>query len=373
LIQLLSSIFVTLLSIFLGSYLIYFAYIWRYAKIPWRMQIERDFQPKITILVPVHNEEGTIESKLENIKGVCYSKENIEVIVADDASEDNTVLKVEDFIKRNPNLNIRLVRQNPRAGKSAALNKVLTVSTNPIVIVSDADTRWPSKMLQKALPYLSDPKIGAVTGRGVNENAEKSWVTKAENVYLRFANLLRLGESKIHSTIRFEGGFCAYKRDAFESFDCETGADDSGTALKIVQNGYRTILIPEAAFYTGFPSRFVGKLKTKVRRANQLIGLWFKCLRLLLGKRLLLPKRIAIPEIALFIFNPIIFLALLTTSVAIIILSPLSPLGLTILLSLACLLLFVRQIFIELLVDNFVLLYALITFIFKRRYVAWER
>ena len=366
-------LFLVVLSIFSGIYMAYFLYVKKYVEKPWGLAVNNKFEPKISILVPTHNEESVIESKLENIRNVSYSREKMEIIVADDASEDNTVVKVEDFIKRNPNPNIRLIRQNPRAGKSVALNKALKMATNPIVIVSDADTRWPLGILQKALPYLSDPRIGAVTGRGVNENAEKSWVTKAENVYLRFANLLRLGESKIHSTIRFEGGFCAYKRDAFGSFDCETGADDSGTALKIVQNGYRTILIPEAVFYTGFPSRFVGKLKTKVRRANQLIGLWFKCLRLLLGKRLLLPKRIAIPEIALFIFNPIIFLALLTTSVAIIILSPLSPLGLTILLSLACLLLFVRQIFIELLVDNFVLLYALITFIFKRRYVAWER
>jgi len=366
-------LFLMALLVFSGIYVAYFLYVKKYVEKPWKLSINNEFKPKISILVPTHDEENAIESKLENIKNVSYPREKMEIIVADDASEDNTVLKVENFIKRNPNLNIRLVRQNPRAGKSAALNKALKVSTNPVVIVSDADTRWPSDMLQKALPYLSDPRIGAVTGRGVNENVEKSWVTKAEDIYLQFANLLRLGESKIHSTIRFEGGFCAYKRGLFESFDCETGADDSGTALKIVQNGYRTILIPEAVFYTVFPSRFVGKLKIKVRRANQLIGLWFKCLRLLLGRRLLLPKRIAIPEIALFIFNPIIFALSIAAGVTIIVLGPLSPLSLAVLLLFACLLLFARRIFIELLVDNFVLLYALITFILRRRYVAWEK
>ncbi|MCK4435160.1 glycosyltransferase, partial [Candidatus Bathyarchaeota archaeon] len=195
-------LFLVVLSIFSGIYMAYFLYVKKYVEKPWGLAVNNKFEPKISILVPTHNEESVIESKLENIRNVSYSREKMQIIVADDASEDNTVVKVEDFIKRNPNPNIRLIRQNPRAGKSVALNKALKMATNPIVIVSDADTRWPLGILQKALPYLSDPRIGAVTGRGVNENAEKSWVTKAENVYLRFANLLRLGESKIHSTIR---------------------------------------------------------------------------------------------------------------------------------------------------------------------------
>jgi cellulose synthase/poly-beta-1,6-N-acetylglucosamine synthase-like glycosyltransferase len=364
-------LFLIALSIFSGTYLVYFLYVRKYVKRSWGLEIDNNFEPRISILIPARNEEATIESKLENMKEILYPQEKMEIIVADDASEDGTVEKVKDFIKRNPGLNIKLVRQNPRAGKSAALNKALTASKNSIIIVSDADTLWSSDILRKTLLYLSDPRIGAITGRGVNMNAEDSWVTRGEDTYLQLVNLLRLGESKVHSTIRFEGGFCAYKRDVLEGFDCVTGSDDSGTALEIVQNGYRTILIPEAVFYTSFPHSFAGKFRVKVRRANQLIGLWIKCLGLLLKRRLLLPKRIAVPEIALFICNPIIFLVLIVIGGFSVIFSPLSPLGLAIMLSIVCLLVFVRRIFVEIVVDNLVLLYALITFIFKRRYVVW--
>ncbi|NWF86640.1 glycosyltransferase [Candidatus Bathyarchaeota archaeon] len=366
-------LFLTALVIFSGTYFLYFLYIKKHVEGPWRLEINKNFQPEISILIPVHNEEITIASKLENIKNVSYPKNKIEIIVADDASEDNTLIKVKDFIQQNSELNIKLVRQTPRAGKSATLNKALTLATNPIIIVSDADTLWPLGMLQNALPYLSDPRVGAVTGRGSNSNVDETWATKAESTYLQFANLLRLGESKKHSTIRFEGGFCAYKKEVFEGFDCETGSDDSGTALKIVQNGYRTILVPEAIFYTNFPSSFIGRFKVKVRRANQLIGLWIKCFKLLLKKRLLLPKRIGIPEIILFIFNPIIFLVLVISGGIIVILNPVSQLSLAILVLLMCLLVFARRMFLEIVIDNIVLLYALVTFMFKRRYVAWER
>lgn len=340
---------------------------------PWNIKIDEKFEPGISVLIPVHNEEVNIESKLENVKKVSYPSEKMEIIVVDDASTDDTIKKVENFIQRNPELNIKLIKQNPQAGKSKALNKALSSTTKSIVVVSDADTLWPSNILQVALPFLADPIVGAVSGRGVNVNTGESWVTKAEEVYLKFANLLRLGESKIHSTIRFEGGFCAYKRDAFEFFDYKTGSDDSGTALEVVCRGYRTIMIPEVIFYTSFPTTFLAKFKSKVRRANQLIGLWVKCLKLLFKKRLSQPKRVAIPEITLFIFNPILFLVLVVTSMALVLLNPFSPISLAIIFFVAGLLVFARRIFVELFIDNIILLCALMTFIFKRRYVAWKK
>jgi cellulose synthase/poly-beta-1,6-N-acetylglucosamine synthase-like glycosyltransferase len=335
--------------------------------------VDEKFEPEVSILIPMHNEEANIESKLENVESVLYPKEKMEIIVVDDASDDGSVSKVEGFMKRHPSLNIKLVRQNLRAGKSAALNRALKVSTKPIVIVSDADTRWPPDILRKAIPYLADPSVGAVTGRSVNVNVGESWVTRTEESYLQLANFVRLGESKIYSTIRFEGGFCAYKRDTFDHFDCETGSDDSGTALNVVSRGFRTILAPEVVFYTSFPTSLLEKFKIKVRRANQLIGLWVKCLKLLFNGRLSLPKRIAVAEIVLFIFNPIIFLILMTSGIALIVTSPLSPLSLAIIFSVFGLLVFARRMFVELFISNVILAGGLVSFLFGRRYVAWGK
>jgi len=306
-------VFLCSLFVFSATYLAYYLYIKKGAGKPWNIEVDKDFDPEISILIPVHNEEEKIESKLENLRKILYPKEKMEIIVADDASNDDTINKVKSFMQKNTDLTIKLVRQNTRVGKSAALNKALLASTKSIVVVSDADTTWSPDILQKALPFLADPRVGAVTGRGINENFHETWVTRDEEFYLHLANFIRLGESKIHSTIRFEGGFCAFKRGAFDMFDYETGSDDSGTALKVVSNGYRSILVPDAVFYTIFPSSLFMKFKIKLRRANQLIALWIKCLKLLFEGGFSLPKRIAIPEMALFIFNPIIFLILVTS------------------------------------------------------------
>jgi len=346
---------------------------WKCAKKPWKLKTDRTFQPKITILIPTYNEAGNIESKLRNIKDLLYPKEKIEIIVVDDASEDETLEKAAFFMQNNPDLKLTIVKQDLRVGKSAALNKALDFSTSEIVIVSDADTLWPQNVLIKALPYLADPTIGAVTGKSINKNAFQSWVTKSENVYLSLTSLLRLGESKLHSTIRFEGGFCVYKRSAFKKFDCETGSDDSGTALEVIQNGFRAIMVPEAVFYTDFPANLQDKLKIKTRRANQLIGLWVKCLRLLVKSKLRLPKRIALPEILLFIFNPISLMILIVATLTLIVLFPLSSFSIGVLLLVAGLLVFARKIFLEVLLDNLILFYALVTILFGRKYITWGK
>lgn len=372
-IQILTCFFVAFLSIFSGIYGTYFAYLAYSARKQWNIEIDKDFQPKVSILIPLRNEENLIEAKLENIKNVSYPKELIEILVAADDSKEQTLQKVENFVEKNPELNIKIIRQSPRGGKSVALNKALAFSTHPIVVVTDVDTLWPPYVLSNALPYLSNQQVGAVTCRGINQNGNKSWVTKGEKSYLQFASLLRLGESKIHSTIRFEGGFCAYKKSAFKKFDCETGADDSGTALEVIQNNYRAILVPEAVFYTEFPTKLVDKFKIKARRANQLIGLWLKCFKLLRKKGLLLPKRIAVPEILLFVINPIILLALIITTITTVAFFPFSLLSMGALLLILCLLLFARRMFFELLIDNFILLYAFVAFMLGRRYVSWEK
>jgi cellulose synthase/poly-beta-1,6-N-acetylglucosamine synthase-like glycosyltransferase len=373
LIGILEWFFFVFLSVFIGVYGGYFTYVALKARQPWSIKIDNTYQPEISILIPVHDEERNIQLKLTNVNSVLYPKQKMEIIIADDASKDRTMNYVKDFVEDNPELNVKIVKQTTHEGKSAALNRALSIATKDLVIVTDADTTWPEDLLQKSMAYLSDPIIGAITCRGENSNNSQSWVTKAEDTYLNYANLMRLGESKVYSTIKFEGGFCAYKKGTFKGFDCETGSDDSGTALEIVQNNYKTILVPEVAFYTRFPANLQGKLKIKMRRATQLMSIWLKCLGLMMRKHLRLPKRIAVPEILMFVFIPWVFLALVATAIAIVILSPLSLLSIAIVTLFCGSLILARRSFLEVMVDNFILVYALVNLSRGQRYAAWEK
>ena len=56
--------------------------------------MDEKFEPEISILIPVHNEEANIEFKLENVENVLYPEEKMEIIVVDDASDDGSVSKI---------------------------------------------------------------------------------------------------------------------------------------------------------------------------------------------------------------------------------------------------------------------------------------
>lgn len=362
-----------LFGLFFGSYITYFIYLKFHADKKWGLKKDIQFNPNITILVPAHNEEKVIQSKLKNLSEVNYPKEKMEIIFIDDASTDKTLVKTCDYLKYHPELPVKVLKQNPRKGKSSALNIGLEASSNDIVVVTDADSFWPPDILMKALPYISNPTIGAITGRSVSIKSNESWVTKAEEDYLNLINLLRLGESKIHSTIRFEGCFCIFKKGAFDKFDYESGADDSGTAFKVVQNGFRAILIPEIYAFSEFPNELRSRVKVKIRRAIHLSGLWFKCFKLLLEERLLLPKRIAIPEIFISIFNPIIFIILDFATLLLLFSYPIVLIPLIISILILGLIPKIRRFLFNGILDHFILLYSIVYYASNKRIVAWDK
>lgn len=362
-----------LFVVFTGSYITYFAYLKLHADKPWRLKTDKQFCPPVTILIPAHNEERIIQKKLENLAEVLYSKEKMEIIVIDDASTDETLAKAYDFAESHPELSIKILKQHQRAGKAEALNKGLEASSNDIIVVTDADAFLPPEILRKALPYMYDPTIGAITGFGGAKNPSQSWVTRAENDYLGFMFLWRLGESKIHSTLRFEGGFCAFKKNAFDEFDSESGADDSGTALRVVQNKFRAILVPEARALAEIPYKLRDRTKAKIRRAVQLNGLWFQCLRLLFKGRLMLPKKIAVPEIFFFIFNPFIFVALTCVTFILVAYHPVALIPLILAFCAVSLIQKARNYLVEGISAQFILFYSIVLYANKKKFVIWNK
>ena len=265
---------------------------------------------------------------------------------------------------------ITIFDSKEHSGKTACLNKALKTVKADVVVISDADCFWPHDILTKALYYLSDPNVGAVTGREYLLNANDTWVTMGEQFYDNTVQAIRIGESKVHSTIVFQGGFAAYKHSSLKEFNHAT--DDSGTALDIIQSNKRAILVPETGFFTIAPTIFKNKIAIKIRRASHLQKLYARCLNLFVHGKLAFPKRIALPEIFLHIFNPLLFVALVVLSIAVMIEYPVLAVTFAFFV---CAILGVkktRTISIELVENNLILLTALTSFITNRRFKFWK-
>jgi cellulose synthase/poly-beta-1,6-N-acetylglucosamine synthase-like glycosyltransferase len=274
----------------------------------WPTKVDSAYKPKVSIIIPTYNEAGIIGYKLDNSSRLTYPKDLMEIVIVDSNSTDDTVKIVQDFSEKEKNLNIKLLVEGERKGKSHALNNALEYCKGEIVIISDADCFWPSDILEKAVPFLADPDVGAVGGPKIILNSNETWITRMEQDYLKSANSLRLGESIDGSTLFFEGGFSAFKRRSFDRFDpYGTGSDDCGTVISVVERNFRAMLVPEAGFYSPFPVSLKSKLNVKLRRINQLIRVFSKYLSLLTKGKLKTSKKTLIPNIMLYLFSPSAF------------------------------------------------------------------
>lgn len=336
---------------------------------PWRIKIDEGYKPKVSILVPTYNEMACISFKLENLNKLKYPNELTQIIIVDSNSNDNTIDIVSDFIRKHPNVNAQVLIDRERRGKSAALNLALKHCKGDVVIVSDADCFWPHDILHKALPFLADPNVGAISGPKILLNPQQSWVTKTEGMYLKSINLLKLGESKLNSTLLFEGGFSAYKKEVLESFDpYNTGSDDCGTIISVIEKGSRAIFVPEAAFFTTFPVTWKGKISIKIRRAGQLVRVFTTYFSLLIRKRLKNTKRVIIQDVFLYLFSPLVFISLSVTTITLLLNFPFF-----VVLFLVLLIPKVGFKLFEVIQNHFLLFIGICLLALNRKFVFWDK
>lgn len=282
------------------------------SKKAWPTKIDQTYNPKISIIIPTYNEEEIINYKLQNTIKLAYPTDKLEIIIVDSNSKDNTIKEAQYFLDQNKKFNIKIIVEKERKGKSHALNTALSYCKGEIIIVSDADCFWPKDILSKAIPCLADPTVGVIGGPKILFNANQSWITRMEQSYLKSANEMRLGESKAFSTLFFEGGFSAFKHEVLESFDpYETGSDDCGTVMNIIEKNFRAMLVIDAKFYSGFPATFKGKISIKLRRTIQLVQVFRRYLNMLIQGRANPANVTVVPNTLQYLFSPIAFIVFL--------------------------------------------------------------
>lgn len=341
----------------------------RAASKPWKLSINKDYSPRVSILVPTYNESDVIRFKLENLSKTKYPKDLAQIIVVDSKSDDRTVDIVKDFATQHPEVNIQVLEETERKGKSAALNLALKHCDGDVVLVSDADCFLPPDVLRKTLPFLADPQVGAISGPKILLNPKQSWVTKTEDAYLNSMNLMKLGESKVGSTLFFEGGFSAYRKEALESFDpYNTGSDDCGTVISLVEKNSKAIFVPEARFYTAFPILWKEKADMKIRRANQLVRVIWTYIRLLFRGRIKGPKRVIIQDSLSYVVGPLMFIALIPTTILL-----LSSFPYFALIFLVLLVPKVGSNFFEVIQNYVVLVLSIFAAVFGKKFLVWKK
>lgn len=126
----------------------------------------------ISIIVPVYNAERFIEETINCVVAQSYTK--WELLLVDDGSSDGTISIIEEYVKKNGEKRIRLIRQPENGGAARARNRGLEVAAGRYIAYLDADDLWVPEKLERELAFMMEKDAAFVfTGyEFVNENGK---------------------------------------------------------------------------------------------------------------------------------------------------------------------------------------------------------
>ncbi len=271
------------------------------------------YQPKVTVLIPAHNEEAVIGNILQRMTELTYPKDKLEVIVIDDGSVDKTGEIADEFAETYDYIKV-IHRANGGLGKPAALNDGIKFSTGEIILTFDADYYPQLDIIEKLVAPFVDPEVGAVQGRVVVVNEEDSLVSK-------IVTLERIGGYRVDQLARDHlvlipqyggtvGGFRKELLDKVGGWDPAMLAEDTDLTVRSILNGYQVRYVNDAECYEEAVTTWKAYWRQRYRWAKGHMQCAFKHLKSVFKSRHLSPyEKIELTLLLCIYFMPILVLA----------------------------------------------------------------
>ncbi|NDP21306.1 MAG: glycosyltransferase family 2 protein [Paludibacter sp.] len=260
--------------------------------------------PTISIIAPAYNEEKTI---IENIKClISLQYQNFEIIIVNDGSNDNTLLKVIehfDLVKvsrafkleldcapiksiyqsKNPAYNHLVLIDKENGGKADALNAGINVSQNDLFLAIDVDCILESDALLKMVkPFIDNNKHVVIASGGVVRIANSSEVTNGriskvnypKNFWAKFQvleyfrafTLGRMAWSKLNGLLIISGAFGLFDKKRVirvGGYDKNSIGEDLELVVRlrrymheVEKRKYRVAFIPDPLCWTEVPESY---------------------------------------------------------------------------------------------------------------------
>ncbi|MCS7012867.1 MAG: glycosyltransferase [Chloroherpetonaceae bacterium] len=119
--------------------------------------------PRISVVVAARNEEKNIAACLQSLVALDYPKEQLEIIVADDRSQDRTADIIKQYAAQYPFVKYLLVEESAIKGKGNAIHQAAVQATGEFILMTDADCVVKPTWAKDTLKYFTD-ETGLVCG-----------------------------------------------------------------------------------------------------------------------------------------------------------------------------------------------------------------
>jgi len=122
--------------------------------------IEPAHWPRISVLVPAHNEEHALAEAVQSLLGINYPE--LEIILIDDRSTDHTGEVMDRLAERDSRVRKLQIKELPDGwlGKVHALHRGIEISHGEWLLFTDADIHFAPQVLKRAVAYCLQHKRG---------------------------------------------------------------------------------------------------------------------------------------------------------------------------------------------------------------------
>ena len=193
---------------------------------------------KLSILMPVYNEEARLAEALKQALDVSYPCE-IELVVVDDGSKDST----REILARTDDPRLHVVLHERNQGKGAAIKTAAAHATGDYVVILDADLEYDPQDIPRLLAPVLDNRASVVYGNRTfgGHSSFSFWYVMGNKAVTTAANVLfncYIGD--------LETCFKLMPIDLYRSLDIKSkgfGMEAEVTG-KLLRNGYRPFELP---------------------------------------------------------------------------------------------------------------------------------
>jgi len=272
-------VIISFASILLVKYFIYMVISpWHDVYIAWdtnrrrAMHKNKKYLPKVSVLVPARNEEDGIITTIKALLESSYK--NMEIIVIDNASTDNTSLNVKKLIN-SYNESLDLEQQNIEViylkeetpGKGHALNKGIRLAKGEIIISIDADCYVPSDTIQNFVNHFKNPQVMAAVGN-VKIGNTNSLLGVVQYLEFLFSFYFKKCDSILGSIYIIGGAAGAFRKKVFEEigdYSVTNITEDIDITFRIQYAGMKIVYAEDAVVYTEGAADLKGLMAQRLR------------------------------------------------------------------------------------------------------------
>jgi cellulose synthase/poly-beta-1,6-N-acetylglucosamine synthase-like glycosyltransferase len=247
-----------------------------------------DDLPRVTVQLPIFNEQYVVDRLLDAVCRLDYPKEKLDIQLLDD-STDETVEVARILVDRYAALGYPvnyLHRDNRNGFKAGALAEGLKTARGEFVAIFDADFVPPHDFLMKCIHHFTNPAIGMVQARWTHINRHYSVLTEVEAILLDGHFVLEhSARSRSGVFFNFNGTAGMWRLSAIDEaggWEHDTLTEDTDLSYRAQLKGWKFVYLQDVECPAELPVEMTAFKTQQARWAKGLIQVSKKILPMVL-------------------------------------------------------------------------------------------